>query len=178
MSDWKESVLATLRGKANQVLAHNPLVLGQEELQLAVERRFPVTVDSIVPITLQNPYVRLQDGSDHLGLEVEVAAQITQGYPFTSRWLLTGQITYDRQLGEFYLYQPDIRSLDPGSIFEAFNAPGMVRELFIEEILGGLMAKMPLYRLQPNNPRHALAKRWLRSLRVDNGRLLVQLRIE
>ena len=173
MSDLKQRLMAGLRAGANQVLASRPLVLRQSDLQVAAEGSFPVTFQGIVPITLQNPYLRLDRNSDQLGLEVDVSAEITSGNRLISRWLLVGNIIYERGRGEFFLQRPDIRSLDPGSIFEAFNAPGFMRGLVIEDLLGGLAASIPLYRLHPGNPKHALARRWLRSLRVQDGKLLI-----
>ena len=178
MSDWKHRIETTLRDKANIALERHPIALTQEDLQLAAERQFPRTFQQIVPITLQNPYLRLTKGSDQIGLELDVSAEIAPNNRFISRWLLIGQITYDRERGEFYLYQPDIRSLDAGSIFEVFNAPGMMRGLVIEELLGGLAASTPLLRLQTSNPRHTIIRQWLRSIHVKDGKLLIKLGID
>lgn len=178
MSNWKQRFLTTLRDKANLALKHHPIALTQEDLQLAAERQFPRTFQQLVPITLQNPYLRLHKGSDQIGIELDVSAEIAPHNRFISRWLLIGQITYNREQGEFYLYQPDIRSLDAGAIFEALNAPGIMRGLVIEELLGGLAASTPLFRLQTSNPRHTIIRRWLRSVHVEDGKLLIKLGID
>lgn len=69
-----------------------------------------------------------------------------------SRWLVEGEPSYDRHSGEFFIQRPDIHCLDRGLMSSFMNAPGMLRDFLVEDVLGNIFASLPLYTLDPARP--------------------------
>jgi hypothetical protein len=174
----RERAQALLKQTANKALERIPVELSRDELQLAAESQFPLRVDGLVNLVIDEPYVRLDRDGDRLGLELSIWAEIMGKTTSPSRWLLDGHVSYDRNTGEFFLHKPDLRLLDARTLANTFGAPEQIRKFMLREMLGGLLSDWPLYTLKVSDSRQALARRFLHSITIRNSKLVIFLHIE
>lgn len=150
--------------------------LSEAQLQENVEKAFPIEKQDrsgLITTTLSDPEVILTDGSDRIGLAVQVAVNL-----LGREKALAGSVTADGKVryvptdGAFYLDAPRIQSIT----LEGLSS-GLKKQ--IESLAGPLMEAavptVPLYRLDPADTRQALAKTVLRSVEVREGRLIVRI---
>jgi hypothetical protein len=167
-----------LKQTANKALERIPVELSRDELQLAAEPQFPLRVDGLVNLVIDEPYVRLDRDGDRLGLELSIRAEIMGKATSPSRWLLDGQVSYDRTTGEFFLHKPDLRLLDARTLANTFGAPEQIRKFMLREMLGGLLSDWPLYTLKLTDSRQALARKFLHSITIRDSKLVIWLHID
>jgi len=165
---------------ANSALARLPVELSRSDLQRVLDRQFPLSVESMVTLAFSEPRVRLDCGGDRIGLELSISVEIAGQMTPASRWLLTGAPSYARDSGQFFLKQPDIRAL-PASTASGNDSSGgdnRIRKFLVADVLGSLLSDLPLYQLKTLNSKQALARRYLHSLSIRNGKLAIWMHID
>lgn len=162
---------------ANGALERMPVELGRAELQRAVENQFPLTVDALVTLVFSEPRVRLDCGSNRMGLELSISAEIMGEMTPASRWLLTGELDYDRDTGEFFLSLPDIRAMRSGAGSDS-KLSSRIRKFLVADVLGTLLSNLPVYQLKVRDSKQALARKFLHSIGIRDGKLAIWLHIE
>ena len=172
MKDLKMIVLEGLKAVTNQALSIYSLELTGEGLQKLIEGRFPIRRGDQVTLVLKDPSVRLEEGSDRIGIELTVSVGFTREAALDSRWLVDGELHYDRERAEFFLYHPDVRSLESG---KEPDSSGPLRRSIAKAVLARTFSKLPIYRLKETAAGHSLARLLLKSVRVRDGKLLIEL---
>jgi hypothetical protein len=172
MKRLKMTVLEGFKAVTNKALSVSPLELTREHLQELIASRFPIRRGDRVTLTLKDPIVRLEEGSDRIGIELTVSAGFTRETALDSRWLVDGELSYDRERAEFFLYNPDIRSRESG---KESDSPGLLRRFIAKAVLARTFSKLPIYRLKETVAGHSLARLLLKSVRVRDGKLLIEL---
>lgn len=157
----------------NQALRHRAITLTEDELQRSIAPLFPVRVEGMVNVVLDQPQVRLDRGRDRIGLELSVTPEFLGEEAPATRWLIEGQVSYLRDTGEFFIHRPDLRLL-PGD----GRAPGALRQYLVGELIGSFIPALPLYQLKPGRFRQALVRRLLRSVHVADGKVMIYLQLE
>lgn len=178
--------LATIRERsqrrikylANGVLERRPVELSRAELQRAVERQFPLSLEALVTLEFSEPCVRLDCGDDRMGLELSISAEIMGKMTPASRWLLTGELSYKRDSGEFFLFQPDIRAVPSTTGNDNTITSNRIRKFLVADIIGSLLSDLPVYQLKAWDSKQALARKFLHSLSIRDGKLAIWLHIE
>jgi hypothetical protein len=168
----KMTVLEGLKAVTNQALSIYSLELTGEDLQKLIESRFPIRRGDQVILVLKDPSVRLEEGNDRIGIELTVSAGFTRETVLDSRWLVDGELRYDRDRAEFFLYNPDIRNLAFG---KEPDPPGPLRRFIAKAVLARTFSELPIYRLKETVVGHSLARLLLKSVRVRDGKLSIQL---
>jgi hypothetical protein len=105
----KERVRFAAKNLANEVLQRRPLELQQADLQRALASRFPLRREGTVSLEFDDPFVRLDCGEDRMGLELSISAQLLGTMTPATRWLVVGELKYQRESGWFTLGQPNVQ---------------------------------------------------------------------
>ncbi|HZE99683.1 MAG TPA: DUF1439 domain-containing protein [Planctomycetota bacterium] len=151
------------------------VALGPRELQLALERSFPVETAylHVLKIDLRDPVVSLAEGSDRIGLSLKLGLGMP---PLPGRWAgsasISCRIRYNAALGAFFADDPLIERL------EVADHPGRDQELTrtaLTWVLKGVLEHTPVYTLAAGETSHVLAKLVLKDVRVRNGSLRLTL---
>jgi hypothetical protein len=149
------------------------LELGQPELQLGLEQMFPVNKsDPLISIFLRDPKVLLQNGSERIGLQAGLSSEIAGGISANGRVTIDGKLRYEPKSGAFYLEDTRIKNLQVDGV------PGFYVDQIrqsVEPIVRELMASNPIYVLDDRDDTLALSKRQIKSVKVRNGKVFVEL---
>jgi len=162
-----------LRHIVNAALQHRPVTLTRDDLQGAVEPHFPVRVEGMLNLVLDQPRVRLDRGRDRIGLELTITPEVFGEALLSSRWLIDGEVSYRRQSGEFFIHKPDLRALSADD-----RPAGWLRQFLIDELLGSVIPALPLYQLSDGNPRQAVVRKLLRAVHVVDGKVIIHLQLD
>jgi len=149
------------------------IVLSREEIQRAVEKKFPIEKrELILSATFSNPTVRLDEGSDRIGLASSVDARLIGAKALSGRLELDGRVDYDPPTGELYLTDPQVRTMEIAGLGE--RETGLAKSL-ASLALAASLDRVLLYRLKENKPKEAEAKRRVKSVKVTHGRVVIEL---
>jgi hypothetical protein len=149
--------------------------LTREQLQGRIEQRFPqvVPLPAAGGIELKNPQVSFPGEDGTLALDLDVGHESGS----SAHVSIAGLVTYEKEQAAFYLREPrkvrvsNLRLADAnlGKILEqVFNA-------LLPSLLGRLLDGLPVYQLDDKKPEEAKVKQGLRSVRVRDGALLIEM---
>ena len=149
------------------------LELGQPELQLGLEQLFPVSKsDPLISIFLRDPKVLLHNGSERIGLQAGLASEIAGGISANGSVTIDGKLRYESKSGAFFLEDTRIKNLQVDGV------PGFYIDQIrqsVEPIVRELMASNPIYVLGGQDDTLALSRQQIRSVKVHNGKVFVEL---
>jgi len=151
------------------------LTFTADDLQQKLAGRFPLREKlPFTTITFRDPRVVLADGSDRIGLRITADATAAGGKELSGSLLLDGALRYEPQEGAFYFDGARVQEMAvQGLSDDARRQIQTVASLLINLYL----SHVPVYRLNPEDIRQALAKTFLKSVSVRNGRLIVEIGI-
>lgn len=173
MATIKERFQNVAKKLTNDVLLRRPLELEQADLQRALASRFPLRREGTVTLQFADPFVRLDCGEDRMGLELSISARLLGAMTPATRWLVIGELKYQRENGWFTLGQPDLHYITAANL-PSGAGPG--RRFVTADILGPMLSDLPIYQLRTTDTRQALARKYLHTIRVSDGKLVLWLR--
>jgi hypothetical protein len=151
--------------------------ISRDDLQADVAKHFPRELDKhIAQIRLSEPEVELPGSLFALRVRVE-ATTFTGRSHVAGNARVEGRLEYVTAEHAFYLRAAKVTSLElqpasgPGLAARAFNHAG---DDVIVRAIEELLQRHPIYRLDPTRPKDAKAIRHLRSARVEDGSLLLE----
>ncbi|MFG6487252.1 DUF1439 domain-containing protein [Roseateles sp. BYS78W] len=152
-------------------IADGHLDIDQAELQARIAPRFPVHHCKIVIacLDLSNPAVTLQEGDDHLGFTADV--KVTLGTrERTGRIGLAGRPRYAPNEGQLFIEDLQITTLELAGFPEEYAEFVKTRAVVAAR---QALQSHPVYTLDANTAKGALAKRAVRDVKVVNGKLRI-----
>jgi Protein of unknown function (DUF1439) len=151
----------------------------EKDIQVKMNEKLPITKSYflIFQVTLENPRVMLEEGSNRVNAGLDTILNITvenQPKPLGGSLDISGNIKYVDESGEFYLVDP---------VIEKFNIQG-IPEIYtdkansvITKALSEFYAKHPVYTLSALNAKESAAKMVLKKIIIENKELVVTLGI-
>ncbi|KPV41941.1 hypothetical protein AN478_00140 [Thiohalorhabdus denitrificans] len=153
--------------------------LTEPEIQKKLDEQLPLTKTYlvIIQVTLNNPKIDLVEGSDRIRAGMDVEFNIT-GYqgskPLEGTVYASSGITYRAEKGQFYLSDPVIENLEAQGLPEEYM--GKAKKA-LSEALAEYYKDQPIYTLDPDDTRQAVARMVLKDVRVEDKQLLLTLGI-
>jgi len=145
----------------------------EQEIQEKVSALMPVVKKKyFVTITISNPKIDLIKKSDEIGIYADIKANVTGGINGSGQVMIKGSLEYNADKGEFYFKNPKIVSLAIDKVSN--NIIPKIQGL-AEAALSKVMTVRPVYKFKDDNLKHTLAKSVLKSLKVENEKLLLTL---
>lgn len=167
-------VVASLALTALPAWAMNYVVeLGQAQLQRKVEALFPIRhEDALYRIALDQPQVMLREGSDRIGLRLNVAGTLMQQLSLSGRTTMDGRLRFEPKTGEFYLEDAALAELSVDGV-----PPEYVGELrqVAEQAARELLSRQPIYVLGQSGESKKLMGSEIKAVSVRNGKLVIEL---
>ncbi len=162
-------------------LVLSPLLLANSFTMELSEAQLQQTIASVMPlentkffvtVNLADPKIELQAGSDEISISSRVSARIPGDLQGSGFGRISGKIHYDAQQGAFYLQQPRLREFHIDNLPAAYAAE--VRDI-AQSILQSTLVDQPVYTLNDANLKERLTRASLKSVKVKDGKLLVEL---
>jgi hypothetical protein len=144
----------------------------QSELQEKITEKFPVKYNLLVlTAELHDPEVRLANGSDRIGLAMNVTAKAA-GKTETGSAVADGTLRYEPENGTLYLDDATLRELHIEGLSE--NTNKQARPV-LSSLLRASLSRIPIYRPKSGDFRQELGKRVVKSVAVRDGKLVVDI---
>ena len=151
------------------------ITLSAAEIESNLRSKFPVDKSELIfKAHFNDPTVAIDQvsGQITLGLATKVTSL---GYTVTTGKVeATGAVRYEPKSGEFFLDSPTVRVVDLTLVRLAERDKPKAEKL-VERGLQEFFSKMPIYRLDDKDSKFVFARRVLKSMKVQNGKLEVEL---
>lgn len=142
------------------------------ELQTQLAGQFPRQEQTpFMTVTLSDPRIILKDKSDRIGMELTVSTTSLGNISGKARGLMDGKLHYVPKTGEFFLLDPEMQRLHVAGVPEQYQSD--IR-ILVEGIAKETLSQIPIYTLKADDPNQSLAKSFLKSVTVRNGRLVLE----
>lgn len=148
--------------------------ISAKDLEKRLLTTFPIKKKaSIFVFKISDPEVVFPpDKSSHIGISMTLKVSILGLFAAKGRGLVLGEIDYSPEQGAFYFFDPEIQELEIKGLRRSHQTE--VKELF-EGIVQAALSEMCVYQFNTKDRKQAIAKRLLKSVRVEDGRLKIQL---
>jgi hypothetical protein len=149
------------------------LVVERDEIQKRVAARFPVQrATPFGTVVFENPNVILREGSDRIGVELDVKVQVPLLPAASGKVAVSGTPLYRREEKAFYLHDAKLERLEvaglPQDQLDRLRAP-------VEAVAAGALYYFPVYQLEQRDWKEVGAEHALKDVSVQNGKLKVTL---
>ncbi len=153
--------------------------LSETDIQSKLEEKLPLTKSYffIIQITLDNPRVHLENGSDMVSVGLDVVFNITLNKspkPIGGTLDVSGGVLYLAEKGEFYLTNPIIDNLTVQGIAQKYVDKA---NRALSKALAEYYKNNPIYTLHVTDMKQAVAKLALKDVVVQNKQLVITLGI-
>lgn len=149
------------------------ITLDRADLQRRVERLFPVVrEDPWISVQLHHPAVILREGSDRIGLRLQMETTAGPQFAMSGVAQVEGKLRFERKAGEFYLDDARMTELVLAGVEQPFVE--QIRQV-AEVVVRQALQVHPVYALNQT----AEAKRFMgseiKAVTVDDGKLVIEL---
>jgi len=149
------------------------LELPEAELQTKAEAMMPLEKKKFFITTiLSNPKLDLISTTNEIGLTTNLQVKAPGNISENGIVSFTGTLRYENDTGSFYFDNLNVNSLDVENI-PPENLPKIKK--LLEFVAKKFLAKKHVYKFKDNNLKHKLAKSVLKSVRVENEILFLEL---
>ena len=147
--------------------------LSEDELQQKINKRVPIEKKKLLFTVLVSAIdVQLKEGSDRIGLVADMEIRSPHLSSGKGRALMDGMLSYSQKDGNFYLLEPQVREVSFDNIPDKYH--GLLRKLF-QRAVQKRLANTPVYKLDESKTKHKIAKTLLKSVKVENQKLVLEL---
>ncbi|MFT6123711.1 MAG: hypothetical protein ACJASG_002245 [Oleiphilaceae bacterium] len=168
-------VFAFLTMAQSSVALSYTLEISESELQEKVSAMMPMQKKNMfVTVTISDPKIDLIKASNKIGVFTNIEVIALGNLKGSGRANITGTLKYDTQKGEFYFKDPTIVSLEVDNVAKKF-IPKI--KTLTQLAVTKSMAVYPVYKFKDDDIKHKLAKAVLKSVIVEQEKLLVTLSI-
>ena len=125
-----------------------------------------------VTVKISDPKIDLIKETDEVGILANIDASAPGGIKGSGEVMIQGSLDYDPKKGEFYFKNPKIVSLKIDQVPADF-IPDI--QALAQTALSKALATYPVYKFKDDDLKHRLAKSVLKSLKVQNEKLVITL---
>ena len=148
------------------------LEFSRDEIQARVEKEFPLKEkNALFALDFSRPQVLLHEGTDRMGLRVDVGASLLGGSAYQGQLELDGRLDYRPEEGAIFLADTRLRQFALEGVSSAYLKQ---IEAVVGSALKEFLARQPVYALDPDAFGHSLAKLALKSVRVENAKVVAE----
>jgi len=149
------------------------LEISESELQKKVSAMMPMTKKNVfMAVTVSDPKIDLIQQSNEIGVFTNIEVIALGNLKGSGRAHITGTLNYDAEKGEFFFRDPTIVSLEIDNVEKKFIPK--IKEI-TQLTITKAMSAYPVYKFKDDNIKHKLAKAALKSVTVNDKKLLVEL---
>ena len=147
--------------------------VSREEIQRRLDATFPVDQQVLLTrVVLEHPKVILTNGSDRIGVGLDVRVEIPIVGPRSGSVTVSGGIDYRREQKAFFLRDPKLEQIQ----VEGLTAEqlGLVKSP-LESVTTAALTVFPIYEFKQRNVGEITAEHVLRKVYVKDGNVYAEL---
>lgn len=149
------------------------ITLDRADLQRRIGRMFPITREGeLVTVQLQHPQVILTEGSDRIGLRLQIHATAAEQFSVSGRARVDGVLRFANDTGEFYLDDASVEELQIDNVEPLYL--DQIRQI-ADGVVRDLLQDRPIYTLGQMGESKRIVGSEIKSVTVRNGNLIVEL---
>ncbi|WP_028293342.1 DUF1439 domain-containing protein [Oceanobacter kriegii] len=165
--------LALLLALTSSLASAYTIELTEAELQQRLESMMPMHRDRyFMKVTLDKPELDLTLGDGLLGFGALMTVEAPGDLGGDVKVKIAGELVYNADRGTFYLKKPKILSMDSSHISVGNQA--QVKSV-IEPLASKYLERKPVYTLDDEDLKQKLAKAVLKSVTVQDNKLVLEL---
>lgn len=139
------------------------------DIQQTLQRKLPISTSKLlVTVTVRALDVEFMESGNRILLRPVVDLSIVGQSALRGRAVVTGQIRYASESGEFFFDKSTVAEVAIDGLPASLRAPA---EEVIARCAEGYLTTAPVYRLKQSDFKQSLAKMVLKSVQTRNGRL-------
>lgn len=151
--------------------------ISESEIQNTLQKSLPMTKTYlfIIQVTLNNPRVQLENGSNRVnaGLDVELNITVDQNpEPLGGSIDVSGGVRYEPKAGQFYLTNPNIEQLEVQGIPEKYTDKVNIA---LSRALAEYYSEHPIYTLSAFDAKQVVVRMVLKDVIVEKEELVITL---
>jgi hypothetical protein len=147
--------------------------LSRDDIQRRLDTAFPVDQQLLLTrVVLEHPKVILTNGSDRIGVGLDVRVEIPIVGPRSGSVTLSGGIDYRREQKAFFLRDPKLDQVEVQGL--TAEQLGPVKGP-LESVARGALTVFPIYELKQRNLGENAAEHVLRKVWVKDGNVYAEL---
>lgn len=145
----------------------------RDEIQERVEKEFPLKEkNALFALDFSRPQVLLHEGTNRMGLVVDVSATLLGSSPYQGQLELDGRLDYRPEEGAIFLVDTHLRRFELQGVSSSYLKQ---IETVVGSALKEFLERQPVYALDPEAFGHSLAKLALKSVRVENAKVVAEI---
>jgi hypothetical protein len=149
------------------------ITLDRADLQRRIDRLFPITrEDVLVTVQLQHPQVILTEGSDRIGLRLQINATAADQFSVSGLARVDGELRFMNDSGEFYLDDASVEELKLANVSPLYL--DQIRQI-ADGVVRDLLQDRPIYVLGQRGESTRIMGSEINSVTVHDGKLIVEL---
>lgn len=158
----------------NVTLTHAyTMSLSEQDIQEQIDAIMPLEKKQLfLTVVMSDAKVSLSESANRLEIASDIALSSGAGVGGSGHATIAGAIRYDAENGAFYIDDPEIVSLESESIPRNFLSE---TKKYVQLIAEQVLPRYPVYQLDNENLQEQLAKAVLKSVRVEDHKLIVEL---
>jgi len=149
------------------------LELTEEEFQEEVSAIMPLEKNQLfATLIFTNPVVALLETDNKIGITLDITVTTLVGVDGTGTARLSGDLRYDNKTAEFYVNDPILHELMIDDFSEDMTE--IIKDL-ARATLKTILLIEPVYKLKDDDLKQQLAKSLLKSVKVENKKMILEL---
>ena len=149
------------------------LKISEESLQEKVEALMPLERKTyFITTVFSHPKVELSEKTNQIGVNLQMAISTPLGMKSTGHTKIVGTLDYNAQSHEFFFKNPQVIDLTIDNMPDTSS----FRDL-AQMIADKILATTPVYKLKGGDLKRDMAQTMLKSVKVEDKQLLVELEL-
>ncbi len=147
--------------------------LTEDELQAKINKILPVEKKRLLfTVRVSSLDVALTEGSDRIELIADIDIKSSHLSSGQGRAHIDGTLAYQPAEGAFYFHDSQVKNVSFENIPDKYH---MVVQKIFQRAIARRLSKSPVYKLDKNKTKHQIAKTLLKSVKVVDQKLLLEL---
>jgi len=150
-------------------------VISSAEIQKKIDPKFPLSKKSFLfNLILSHPKIILKEGVNRFGIDIDLTLLAGKKEMAQGSVYIHGEIDYLPKKGEFFLKDSRVDNL----VLQGIDQK-IVRQIesMLELVARSSLNKFPIYRLNEEKIKHRLAKSLLKSIKIHEGQMEIELEL-
>ncbi|MDH5444738.1 MAG: DUF1439 domain-containing protein [Gammaproteobacteria bacterium] len=147
--------------------------LTEDQLQARINKRIPIEKQKLIfTVRVSSLDVVLKEGSDRIGFIAGLEILTPRHSSGKGIAELDGQLEYNKKNGQFYLLQPVVRKVSFKNVPDKYHS---LLKKVLQKMLQRRLANTPVYQLDQSRTPHKIAKSLLKSVKVIDLKLVLEM---
>ncbi len=167
------SILSLLFISQNTLALSYTMEITEQELQNRITAMMPIEKDAFfIKVKILNPKVRFLKHNNQISIASTVKINAITGYKGDGKIKMTGTILYKPEQAAFYFINPVINTIKIKNVPQQYM---LQIKAITQNLLQNSLSHYPIYTLDANDENQKLAKSYLKSVKVEQHILKLEL---